>query len=544
MENLEVFVGLLITVALLSVISEKIKVAYPIVLLVVGVIISVTPFLPDVQLEPDLVLLLFLPPILYSAAWGTSWPEFRSSLRSISLLAFGCTIFTTIGVAWFASSFIPGFSWETGFLLGAIISPPDAVAAVAITRGLGLPRRVKTILEGESLVNDAMALIAFRFGIAAVITGAMNMADFTTQFFIVGLGGLVIGLIIAFIIYQMHRFIHNSPVVDVSFTLLTPYLSYLTAEKFHLSGVLAVVTTGLFLSRKSSELFSHQTRLQSISVWTTLIFLMEGIIFILMGMQINDVLYEVFKYDPMQLLTWGLLLTGVIMALRLIWIYPGAYIPRWVSKKIRETEPETNVRAVTIVGWTGIRGVVSLAAALALPLSLPNGDVFPQRELILFLTFSVIVFTMLIQGLSLPSLIKFFKMNRPAEADRSELEVRRLLAIESIEYIEENFSMGELTDDVLNQLKSKYEINLQRVQKAMQQFNAGLKPLDDLPEAKALEEQFQHAQRDMLAFERKRLLALRKIGRISDEVFRRIEYELDLEEARLALESGSSPTGH
>lgn len=544
MENLEIFVGLLITVALLSVISEKIKVAYPIVLLVVGVIISITPFLPDFQLEPDVILFLFLPPIVYSGAWGTSWPEFRKAIRSISLLAFGCTIFTMIGVAWFTSSFIPGFSWETGFLLGAIISSTDAVAALAIAKNLGLPTKVKTIIEGESLVNDAMALIAFKFGVAAVATGKVSATEFTVHFFASGVGGIAVGMAIAFIVYQVHKFVHNSPVVDVSFTLLTPYLCYLTAEQFGFSGVLAVVTTGLFLSRKSSELFSHQTRLQSISVWATLIFLLEGMMFILMGMQMNVILYEVLKYEPSQLILWGLLLTGVVMGLRLVWIYPGAYIPRWVSKKIREEEPETNIGEVTIVGWTGIRGVVSLAAALAVPNLLPSEENFPMRPLILFLTFSVIMYTMVIQVLTLPVLLKIFKLKVPAEADRSELEVRRLLAIESIEYIEENFSMGELTDDVLNQLKSKYEINLQRVQKAMQQFNAGLKPLDDLPEAKALEEQFQHAQRDMLAFERKRLLALRKIGRISDEVFRRIEYELDLEEARLALESGSSPTGH
>jgi Na+/H+ antiporter len=481
-----------------------------------------------------------LPPLLYSAAWFTSWKQFKESIRPITLLAFGCVLGTSAVVGWVAEALIPGFTFAMGFLLGAIISPPDAVAAITMLRNTALPQRVKVILEGESLVNDAAALIAFRFALIAVSTGTFSLTTASIQFTVVSIGGIAIGIAAAFIVFQIHKFINNTPTVDTALTLFTPFISYLAAERLHVSGVLAVVTTGLLLTRKSSILFSYITRIQAVATWKTLTFIIEGIVFLLIGLQIHFII-EHFTIDQLwENLGYGLIISLTVVVFRMLWVFPGAYLPRMLSKKIREKESETNWRAVFFTGFTGIRGVVSLAAALAIPFTMENGQPFPGRETIIFITFCVIIYTLVVHGLMLPFVIKWLKISSDGKEHKDEIALRRKLAFKAISHIEREYSYNYLSDSVLGLIKSKYEVKLSKLFPAKKQF------LLDSNEPKELMEQdvvsqFQNIQGEMIKFEREFLIQLRKEGSIDDEVFRKLEYELDLEETRLQLDAVQLP---
>lgn len=470
------------------------------------------------------MFLIFLPPILYAAAWTTSWPDFKKAKRPITLLAIGCVIFTTCAVAFVAHYFIPGFSWAEAFVLGAIISPPDAVAATAATKGLGVPKRVVTILEGESLVNDATGLIAYRYAVAAVVTGAFSLKDASLQFLFVAIGGILFGLLLGWIFKWIHKITPDNPTTDTALTFLVPFIAYVGAEEFHMSGVLAVVTSGLFLSWNASEIFSQRSRLQANGTWDTVIFLLNGIVFILIGLQLPVVLEQIHNISFTTLLFYGAIVSLAVIIGRIIWVYPGAYIPR-LSKKIREREPDTNIRLVTVIAWSGMRGVVSLAAALALPLTLNNDQPFENRSLIIFITFCVIFSTLVIQGLSLRPLINWLGIKPDGQEHIDEQEARLKIAVAVINRIEEEFSLS-LSDDVLNQVKTKYEIRIQRLQKDQTKRR--------IDEVQIIE--FHRIQQELLNMERKHILQMRNEGKISDEALRKIEYELDLEETRLILE--------
>jgi monovalent cation/hydrogen antiporter len=530
MENIAVVIFLLTVVTVLAEITDKIRIPYPILLVLAGIAIGLIPGLPLIKLEPDTVFLIFLPPILYEAAWNTSWHNFKQARRPIFLLATGCVIFTAGGVALMAHTFIPYLDWPEAIVLGAIISPPDAVAAAAATRGLAIPKRITAILEGESLVNDATGLIAYRYAITFVATGVFGIWNAGLQFLIVAIGGIVFGLAVGYLFKKIHQITPDNPTVDTAFTFLAPYVAYLSAEWFHLSGVLAVVTAGLFVSRSSSTVFSQQTRLSAYGAWGTVIFLLNGIIFILIGLQLPSILEAIQDRSFATLFYYGAVVSVAVIVVRLIWVYPGFYIPRWLSKKIRRVEPEPDVRHVTIVAWSGMRGVVSLAAALALPLTIGNTDqAFPNRELIIFLTFSVIFSTLVVQGLTLRPLIRILGITSDGIEAREETEARLLLASSVIEYIEENYALG-LSDEVLNQIKTKYEIRIQRIRKDQEQRRLDEGQIDE----------FHRIQQELLDKERNVILGLRSQGRVSDEVMRKIEYELDLEETRLILERGAA----
>jgi monovalent cation/hydrogen antiporter len=530
MQNIATVIILLAVVTALAQITDRIRVPYPILLVLAGIGIGLFPGLPTIALQPEIVFFIFLPPILYAAAWNTSWPEFKAAKRPITLLAIGCVIFTTCAVAVVAHYFIPELGWGEAFVLGAIISPPDAVAATASTKGLAVPKRVVTILEGESLVNDATGLIAFRYAVAAVVTGVFNVWAASMTFVIVAGGGILLGMAMGKVVKWIHKLTPNNPTTDTTLTFLTPYIVYLLAESLHLSGVLAVVTCGLILAWHSSEIFSQQTRLQAYGTWNTVIFMLNGIVFILIGLQLPQVLENSLKDNSFEtLLIYGGIVSLAVIIGRIIWVYPGAYIPRWLSKKVRESEPGTNIRLVSIIAWSGMRGVVSLAAALSLPLTIEGDQPFPNRNLIIFLTFCVIFSTLVIQGLTLRPLIKFLGITGDGKEQEDEAKARLKLASSIIEHIEENYSLA-LTDEVLNQIKTKYEIRIQRLRKDQQQ-----------QQQKLNEEQinqFQKIQQELLDRERQLIISLRRSGSISDEVLRKIEYELDLEETRLILERG------
>lgn len=525
MDYISLVILLLAVVTALAQITDRIRVPYVVMLVLAGIMIGLIPGLPIVTLDPDLVFLVFLPPVLYAAAWSTSWPDFKQSIRPISLLAVGCVLFTTVLVACAAHYLIPGFGWPEAFVLGAIISPPDAVAATAATKGLKLPKRIITILEGESLVNDATGLIAYRYAIAATVSGSFIFWLAGINFFYVAGLGIGLGLAIGYLFLWIHKITPNNATTDTTFTLLTPYAAYLLAEEFHASGVLAVVAAGLFLSPRSSEIFSNRTRLQANAVWDTLIFILNGIIFILIGLQLPMILKNIQSHSSLAtLIFYGLLISAVTIVARIIWVFPGTFIPIWVSKRIRENEP-TDVRGVTVVAWAGMRGIVSLAAALALPIMVSDKVAFPNRDLIIFLTFCVIFVTLVLQGMTLRKLIQWLGLKVGDQQVKEEEGTRYHIASAVIEHIEENYSIG-LSDAVLNQIKTKYEIRIHRMRKDQTKNRMTQEQIDE----------FQRIQKELLAREREFILRMRKEGKASDEVVRKLEYELDLEEARLELD--------
>src|SRR6266849_5874007 len=381
----------LVAVALLALVARKIRVPYPILLTCGGVLLALVPGLPSIQLEPQLVFNLFLPPLLFPAALFTSWRDFRANLRPISLLAIGLVLFTTVSVAYLAHYFM-ALPLAAGFVLGAIISPPDAIAATAIADRLKVPRRIVTILEGEGLVNDATALVAYRFAVVAVVAGSFSLAHASVQFFVVGIGGILVGLAVGWLAEQFHKRVDDAP-IEITVSLLTPFVAYLAAERFGFSGVLAVVTAGLYLGMRMPELLSFRTRLRGGPVWEMVEFLLNGFVFILIGLQLPEVVSALSGHSiPVQRLVWyALLISLAVIVIRILWVFPATYLPRLVFKKVCRHDPYPPWRHVTIVAWTGMRGVVSLAAALALPLTLRDSATpFPGRDLILFLTFVVI----------------------------------------------------------------------------------------------------------------------------------------------------------
>src|ERR1700722_9198987 len=386
--GVEIFGGLLLAVAVLALVARKLHIPYPILFVVGGLLLGSIHGLPQVRLNPELVFLFFLPPLLFPAALFTSWRDFRLNLRPISLLAIGLVLFTTVAVAYLAHYFMH-LPLAAGFVLGAIISPPDAIAATAIAERLKVPRRIVTILEGESLVNDATALVAYGFAIVAVRTGSFSLAPAVGQFFIVGIGGILIGLIVGWLAQQFHKRVDDAP-IEITVSLLTPFVAYLVADELGVSGVLAVVTAGLYLGRRMPELLTFKTRLQGGPVWEMVEFILNGFVFILIGLQLPEVLHALSGHEiPIPQLVWfALVISVAVIVIRILWVFPAAYLPRLLFKKIRQRDPYPKWQHVTILAWTGMRGVVSLAAALGLPLYKADGITpFPGRDLILFLTF-------------------------------------------------------------------------------------------------------------------------------------------------------------
>jgi CPA1 family monovalent cation:H+ antiporter len=523
MTNITIVILLLTVITALAELTDRIKIPYPILLVLVGIAIGLIPGLPAVQLDPDLVFLIFLPPVLYSAAWQTSWPDFKDNLRPISMLAIGCVLFTTTMVAIVAHALIPGFGWAESFILGAIISPPDAVAATAATKGLGVPKRIITILEGESLVNDATGLIAYRYAVAAAGTGTFVFWLAGVNFFYVAILGIVIGLAMGLIFYYIHKLTPDNPTNDTVLTFIAPYASYLTAEYFHASGVLAVVVMGVFLSPRASIVFNHQARLQAYNVWDTVMFILNGLIFILIGLQLPMIMNGLGHFSLWEALGYGVLISVVTILVRIVWVFPSSYVPRWLSRRIRERESDLDSHSTTVIAWSGMRGVVSLAAALALPLTIGEKP-FPNRDIILFITFSVIFATLVLQGLTLPRLIKMLGIKPDGNEEKQEVEARLKVASSIIEHIEENYALS-LSDAVLSQIKSKYEMRIEK----MRQEDVRKMTNDQI-------EEFMRIQNDLLRAERQFVLNLRNKKVIGDEVHRKLEYELDLEEERLSLE--------
>ncbi|QEC68083.1 Na+/H+ antiporter [Panacibacter ginsenosidivorans] len=525
-DQLLLIIGLLFCVSMLSMLSEKLHIPYPIFLVIAGLLISIIPGMPVIKLDPNLVFLIFLPPLLYAAAWNTSWHEFWSAKRPISMLSFGLVIFTSGAVAFAAHAMIPGFSLAMGFLLGGIISPPDAIAATSIIQKLKVPKRVVTILEGESLVNDASSLIVFRFALAAISTGQFVFWNATGDFFLVVIMGILIGVAIAHIIYALHRFLPTTPSIDTAITLISPYLMYITAEHFHFSGVLAVVSGGLFLTFRSHEIFSYDTRLQAISVWQTLVFLLNGIVFILIGLQLPEIIKGLDNYSITEAITYAVVISLLTIVIRLLWVYPGAYIPRFLFKGIREKEANPGWKLIFITGWSGMRGLVSLASALAVPLVLNDGTAFPHRNLILFITFVVILFTLVLQGLSLPWIIRKLGIESTESPQQQEREIRYKLAVAVLKHLINNYSDETENIEAYKRVKERYERMVEIAEKKLDAAEVKDEPPSFLPN-------YYKMLYEMIEVRRAQLNEMRNSKLYSDELLREKERELDLEEARI-----------
>ena len=529
MENVTIIIMMLFGIAFLGLLSNRYNFPFPIVLVICGVLISIIPGLPVIALSPDVVFIIFLPPLLYYAAWHTSWHDFKGAIRPISLAAIGLVLFTTLAVALAAHSLIDDMSWPLAFLIGAIVSPPDAVAATSITKGLGLQPRLLTILDGESLVNDASGLVAYKYALAAITAGNFVLWEAGLNFLVVAGAGIAIGLAMGYMMYLVHKKFVCDPIIEVTLTFLTPFAAYLLAEHFHFSGVLAVVSTGLYLSYRSSEMFSHQSRIMSVTVWDVVTYILNGLIFILIGLQLRQIMEGIGEYSIGSLLLWGGVISFVVIIVRFLWVVPATMIPRLLSKRIRKTE-SFDKRNMVIFGWAGMRGVVSMAAALAIPLTLPGGAAFPQRNLIIYLVFCVIVSTLVLLGLTLPWVIKKLKME-PYSIYAEEYEVRNNIVSETIAHIEENYSL--LQDELLNNIKSKYEVKFNRLQKTelpAHYFGNG----ETL--GTNIFNEYTQLQIDLLNVERKKISELHRQGKVNEEILRKIERELDLEETRLNMD--------
>ncbi len=525
----EIFVGLLLAVAMLALLARKVSVPYPILFVLGGLLLSLVPKLPTVRLEPELIFLFVLPPLLYPAALFTPWRDFRANLRPIGLLAIGLVLFTTVVVAVLAHYYMD-LPLAAGFVLGAIISPPDAIAATAIAERLKISRRIVTILEGESLINDATALVAYRVAVAAVVTGKFSLSHAAGSFFLVGLGGNLVGLVVGWLAAQFHKRVDDPP-IEITVSLLTPYVAYLVAERLEVSGVLAVVTAGFFLGMRLPELLTFRTRLQGGPVWDTLEFLLNGFVFILIGLQLPEVMRTLSEGSlPVQKLVWyALLISLAVILIRILWVFPATYLPRLLLRRIRDRDPSPPWRHVLIVAWTGMRGVVSLAAALAVPLALANGSPFPGRALILFLTFVVILATLVLQGLTLPLLIRGLRIQEDRSMENEERHARLRANQAALDKLNEIAERDPTKADALQRLRLEYEDHIRQLK--------GDEPQSAGTPSRLFSSEYERLSKEALRVERFSIIRLRDQDVISDEVLRRIQKDIDLAEARLQAHS-------
>jgi Na+/H+ antiporter len=526
---LVLLIGLLFSVAAVAGLARRFAVSYPIVLVIFGLLCSLLPRIPHIPLPPSLVFMVILPPLLWVAAWQTSWQEFKYNLVSISSLAVFLVFFTAIGVAFAAKWWLPGFDWQLGFLLGAVVSPTDAVAASSIARKVGMPQRVVDLLEGESLLNDATGLLALQFGVEMVVqrttpTIGRGILDFAW----LTVGGLLVGLAIGWVVIWLEHWVDDGP-VEIALSLIVPYAAYLMGEAVKGSGVIAVVVCGLFVSRRSSTFFSPGVRLQAWAVWDALEFLLNGLVFVLIGLQLPYVLEGIHGQSKLGLLGYGFAFSAILVLLRMAWMYPAASAAWWVRRHVVKQmyeRPKSN--QVFVVGWTGMRGVVALAAANSLPLTLNDGSPFPQRSFIIFLTFSLILVTLVLQGLSLPWLVRVLRLSGQNTQFCEEGEARHLLLRAAIDFLGERRRSAEGEHEV-----HLYDDLLHDYQHQMEEIDE-CGPDGSNPEKGSHGFTTNHLLLETIRREREELNLLRANGRIADSVHRNLERELDLSESRLA----------
>jgi Na+/H+ antiporter len=499
-------------VAAFAALARRLQTPYPIVLVIAGLLLGFVPGIPRIVLDPDLVFLVVLPPLLFSAAWVTSWRDFSHNLVSIAMLAFGLVGFTVWGVAEAGPWLFPGFDWRIGFVLGAAVATTDAIAATSIAKRIGLPKRIVDLLEGESLVNDATGLLAIEFAVAMVVHGQNpTVGAGALRLLYLSVAGAGTGLVLARIVEWFERRIDDGP-IEMAVTILVPYAAYLTAEAIHASG---------YLGLKSSKFYSPGVRLQARAVWSSLTFILNGFLFVLIGLQLPSVLEGVSEVSTPRLILYATLFSVFLILLRLCWTFPGAYVSHFIrTRLLKQKENRPSPRQIFVVGWTGMRGVIALAAAVSLPRTLADGSPFLHRDLIVFLTFSVILVTLVVQGLSLPWLIRTLGLAAAAGPNCDAREARRLILETTLSRLEEMRQSDSSDSAAYDDLAQHYRNRLASVSG---QQDAGT---DDY---------YRHLDlsRTLLDVERQAALRFRDQGRVTDEVLRDLEHELDLSETRL-----------
>lgn len=525
--QVQILLLLLIGIAAVGIVAKRTRIPPAILLVLTGLVLALVPGLPVVRLAPELVLLLVLPPLIYSSAVAMSWREFRFNLRPISLLAIGCVLFTTVTAA-AATHWLLGFSWPVGFLLGAIVSPPDAVAPLAIARRMQLPKRILVILEGEGLANDATALILYRFAIVAVSAGSFSLGSAAGGFVLVIAGELLWGVAVGWLMLRLRRWVADAQ-IEIVLSILTPFVAYWPPQHLGGSGVLATVVAGLYVSWNGAGMISAATRLQGIFFWDVLVYLIEGIVFLMTGLQARTLAGSLGAYPLSTLAGSALVVSGVVILARFIWIFPATYLPRWLIPAIARTDPSPPWQWPFVLGFTGVRGIVSLAAALAIPFTLDSGQPFPDRDLILFLTFSVILVTLVGQGLMLPVVIRVLGLVNAGErelqgARAEELRARRQAIEAAIERLEQLAVQGKLAEEAVRPLRAAHRERLRHFERGP------LSPSQD-PHATAAPDEIELL---LIEAERERINVLYRQGTLKDEARRRLERELDLREASLA----------
>jgi len=519
-----IFLLLLVFVAVFAGLARQLKIAYPILLVIAGLALSLLPGMPRIGLDPNLVFLVFLPPLLYSAAWTLSWREFQRNFVSIAMLAVGLVLFTVVGLAFAAGSLLPGFDWRSAVLLGAVVAATDAIAATSIARRVGLPQRIVDLLEAECLVNDGTGLLALQFGLLMLMTGRTpSVVEGVGRLVFLTGGGVLIGLAIGAAVAWFERWVDDGP-IEIVISILVPYATFLIGDRAHASGVIAVIACSMYMSRKSPGYMSPQVRLQATAVWDSLTFVLNGIVFVLIGLQLPYVMSQISGMSRIVLLEYGLGFSAVMIAVRMGWVFGETYlvyaVRRWVQKEqVENPEP----RRLIVIGWGGMRGVLSLAAAVSLPYALPDGSMFPQRSMIIYLAFCLIVATLVVQGLTLPVLIRRLGLSEPVGMKAEEQEARRVLLREALVHLDRKRSKNRDQSAMLGELIAGYQQRLDAMPAEREKRMQGL--VDQARRSDAILE--------VLQAERAALIRLWDERQIDDEVLRTLQRELDLEESRV-----------
>jgi monovalent cation/hydrogen antiporter len=524
-----VLVTFLAAVVVLAVLAKRLRVPYPIAFVIGGIALAFTRHLPRPHIDPDLILLLVIPPLLFGGGWSTDWFDLKRNARPITLLAVGLVIFTMAVVALVAHFTVPEFTWPLAFTLGAIVSPPDAVAAEAIFERLAIPHRVAAIVTAECLMNDATALVLYRFALAAAISGTFSLARASLAFVAVAVGGTIVGVAAALLLEGVLRYIArlgfaDAMIVSVVF-LLAPFAAYLPAEALHVSGVLAAVSAGILLSRRSASFIDSESRVLGASVWRLLIFVLNAFAFLLIGLQLPSI-FEALEPHVRDYALYGLLLSATVIVVRIAWVFPATYLPRILSPRLRERDPAPPWQQTAVVAWAGMRGIISLAIALALPYTL-GSEPFPARSLTIFFTFCVIFVTLVLQGLTLGPLIEWLGVTETSRGQKREagLRIRALEAGMARLRDEEARRKSPLEREIADRILEEYR---QRID--VLRGKAAQDGTDDARESRI----DRTLQKEALAAERQAILAMRRAGQIPDEIYRSIEYDLDLATLRLS----------
>jgi Na+/H+ antiporter len=521
------YIYLILIILALVMLADKLRLAYPIVLVLGGLALSFTSQFSNITIDPELVFFIFLPPLLYEAAWQVSWKEFWKWRRVITGFAFPIVIITSCVIAVFSNWLIPGFTLALGFLLGGIISPPDAVSATTIMRRVDVPKAMVSIAEGESLLNDASSLIVFRFALAAIITGQFHLQEAAVSFFLVIVMGTLIGLAIALVFYAVHRLLPTTTSIEIILTIVTPYCMYYAAEYFHFSGVLAVVSGGLFLSSRRDRFLTFRSRIEAVNVWSSLVFVLNGLVFLLIGLQLPAITRQLGDVSLGAAIWYGLIISVVLIVTRLLCTLGSSVFTTFMSRFITVADAHPGWRSPLVLGWAGMRGVVSLAMALSIPVLINDQQAFPNRNLILFITFIVILMTLVFQGLTLPWVIRKLKPEDRSESlpvQMQEKIIQKKIARASLQFLEEKYNDHRAQNERLDNLFARLEIELDFFSREIErESDAGDESL----------KLFRTIYLEMLERQRARLNEMNHLAEFDEELIRKYLSLIDIEEYKI-----------